>query len=172
VELPRLPVPLLVTAAILGALQLLVPRTAWGHGLNAIGANPVAARLSGAPVARSRLFVCALMGLLVAAGAVLSVLRLDSGAPVSVPALTTLDAITLDAITAAAVIGGRALGGGAGLMPRTLVGALLIGVLNNGHAILDVHHGSQPIVKGILIAAVIAAVVLLDRWTRGRETPA
>ena len=75
--------------------------------------------------------------------------------------------LEFDAI-AAAVIGGTRLGGGYGSIPRTLLGVLLIGVLNNGLAILNVDFNTQQVIKGVLVVAV----VLIDRWARGREVAA
>lgn len=64
---------------------------------------------------------------------------------------------------AAAVIGGTRLGGGHGSIPRTMLGVLLIGVLDNGLAGLNVDFNGQQVVKGALVI-----VVLIDGWARGR----
>lgn len=69
--------------------------------------------------------------------------------------------LEFDAI-AAVVIGGTALGGGTGSLLRSLIGVMLIGVLNNGLAILNVDFNAQQVIKGVLVIAV----VLLDRWAR------
>jgi ribose transport system permease protein len=147
-----IPVPLLLVAAVFLAVWVLMRRTAFGRELYAVGANPEAARLSGVAVGRSKLLVFGLMGLLVGLGAVLSAARLGSGAPGSSPSLT------LDAI-AAVIIGGASLFGGKASLVRTLLGALLIAVLNNGMVLLNINVDSQFIVKGV----IILVAVLLER---------
>ena len=69
--------------------------------------------------------------------------------------------LEFDAI-AAVVLGGTALGGGYGSILRTLVGVMLIGVMNNGLAILNVDFNTQQVIKGVLVIAI----VLVDRWAR------
>jgi ribose/xylose/arabinose/galactoside ABC-type transport system permease subunit len=145
-----LPVPLLVVAAAFMGVLLALGRTRWGRELFAVGANPEAARLSAVPVGRRKVQVFALMGLLVAVGAVLAASRLGTGAPDASPSLT------LDAI-AAVIIGGASLLGGRASVARTLLGALLIAVLNNGMVLLNVNVDAQYIVKGLII---LGAVVL------------
>lgn len=154
-----LPVPLvLVTICFLFVLVLSV-RSRWGHELRAVGANPRAAALSGVPVARRRVAVFVLMGGLTAVGALLAGARLASGAPGSAQTLT------LDAI-AAVVIGGASLFGGRAFVQRTLVGAALIAVLNNGLVLLNVNINAQCLVKGLII---LAAVVLERAAAGARE---
>ncbi|MBO6637841.1 MAG: ABC transporter permease [Roseitalea sp.] len=150
VSLLGVPVPLMIVVVAFAALVVMLGRTAFGRELFAIGANIEAARLSGIAVRRNKIAVFAVMGLLVGVGAVLSASRLGSGAPGSSPSLT------LDAI-AAVIIGGASLFGGRASMVRTLLGALLIAVLNNGMVLLNVNVDSQFIVKGLII---LLAVVL------------
>jgi ribose transport system permease protein len=127
-----------------------------GRQLFAVGANPAAARLSGVPVRWRKITVFAIMGLLVGLAAVLSAARLGSGAPASVPALT------LDAI-AAVIIGGASLFGGRASLVRTLMGAALIAVLNNGMVLLNVNIDAQYVVKGL----IILVAVVLERLASG-----
>ncbi len=152
-----LPVPLLIVGAVFGAGWFGLRRSVAGRELFAVGCNPEAARLSGIPVARRKIMVFALMGLLVGLGAVLAAARLGSGAPDASPILT------LDAI-AAVIIGGASLSGGWASLTRTLMGAALIAVLNNGMVMLNVNVDAQFIVKGL----IILFAVVLDRLAQGR----
>jgi ribose/xylose/arabinose/galactoside ABC-type transport system permease subunit len=151
-----LPVPLLLVAAAFAACLLFLDRTVPGRELYAVGANPAAARLSGVPVRRRKITVFAVMGALVGLAAVLSAARLGSGAPASVPALT------LDAI-AAVIIGGASLFGGRASLVRTLMGAALIAVLNNGMVLMNVNIDLQYALKG----AIILVAVVLERLAGG-----
>ena len=154
-----LPVPLWIVGLSLAALLVFLLRTVPGRELFAVGANPAAARLAGVPVRRRKIAVFAIMGLLVGMAAVLSAARLGSGAPASVPALT------LDAI-AAVIIGGASLFGGRASLVRTLMGAALIAVLNNGMVLMNVNIDAQYIVKGV----IILLAVVLERLAGGGRT--
>ena len=155
-QLLGLPVPLWLVALCFVAVLVFLNRTVPGRQLFAVGANPAAARLSGVPVRRRKITVFAIMGLLVGLAAVLSAARLGSGAPASVPALT------LDAI-AAVIIGGASLFGGRASLVRTLMGAALIAVLNNGMVLLNVNIDAQYVVKGL----IILVAVVLERLASG-----
>ena len=153
------PVPLLIVVAAAVACAVVLRLTAFGRELYAIGSNIEAARLSGVPVRCDKIAVFVIMGVLVGTGAVLSASRLGSGAPGSSPSLT------LDAI-AAVIIGGASLFGGSASLFRTILGALLIGVLNNGMVLLNIHADAQFIVKG----AIILLAVVLERVAAGARS--
>jgi ribose transport system permease protein len=153
------PVPLWLVAAAFAGVWLLLNRTVMGRELFAVGANPEAARLSGVAVGRRKVQVFLLMGLLVGLAAVLSASRLGSGMP-DARSILTLDAI------AAVIIGGASLYGGWASVTRTLVGALLIAVLNNGMVLMNVTPDAQYIVKGV----IILVAVVLDRLATGVRT--
>lgn len=153
------PIPLLIVAIAFLACLFTLNRTRFGRELFAIGANKEAARLSGVSVKQRKVAVFAIMGLLVGLGAVLSAARLGNGAPGSSPTLT------LDAI-AAVIIGGASLFGGWASVLRTLLGALLIAVLNNGMVLLNVNIDAQYIIKGV----IILFAVVLERLASGARS--
>jgi len=127
-------------------------KTVYGKGIYAIGGNPEAARLSGLPVKGLRTSVYGISGFFAAMAGIILTSRLDSAQPLAG------QGYELDAI-AAVVLGGTSLSGGRGFMVGTIVGAFIIGVLNNGLNLLEVSSFYQQIVKG----AVILLAVLLDR---------
>ncbi len=149
--------PVLAMLAVYAAAWLCLSRTAFGRHVYAVGGNPEAARLCGIRVQRVLLLVYALSGTLAGLAGVLMDARLATGSP-KVGALMELDAI------AAVVVGGTSLMGGRGSIWGTLVGALVIGVLNNGLNLMHVEYYSQKIVVGVVL--ILAA--FLDRFRRSR----
>ncbi|WP_049621309.1 ABC transporter permease subunit [Frateuria defendens] len=126
--------------------------TVFGRHVFALGGNEEAARLSGVRINLVKLGVYGLSGLLSAFAGVVLTSRLYSAQA------TAGSGYELDAI-AAVVLGGTSLAGGRGWLVGTLIGALLIGFLNNGLNLLGVSSFYQQVVKG----AVILVAVLLDR---------
>jgi len=137
-------------------LWWLLHRTRFGANVFAIGGNQDNAGMLGLPINRMKIWVFTLGGALMGLAGMILIARIGNARSDGAVGLE------FDAI-AAVVIGGTRLGGGYGTLVRTLVGVLLIGVLNNGLAILNVDFNTQQVVKGVLVIAV----VLLDRWTRG-----
>ena len=127
-------------------------RTVTGRYLYAVGGNIQAARLSGVPVKRVLLFAYAVSGLLAGLGGVIMSSQLKSGAP-------TYGQMYEMYVIAAVVVGGTSLTGGSGKMFGTLIGALIIAVIQNGMNLLNVESYTQKVVLGL----VILAAVLLDR---------
>jgi len=147
------PVPALVMLAVIAVGAFALGRTRFGRYVYAVGGNEEASRLSGVPVPLVKLSVYAISGACSGLAAVLLLGQLRSGGP---------DAGTfyeLNAI-AAAVIGGTSLLGGVGSAWGTLVGALLLGVLNNSLDLLGVQAFWQEIAKG----GIILLAVLFDVW--------
>jgi ribose transport system permease protein len=142
----------LLLLACLGAAVFVLSRTVYGKSVYAVGGNAEAARLSGLAVRTTQASVYAISGFFAALAGVVLTSRLDSAQPLAG------QSYELDAI-AAVVLGGTSLSGGRGFMIGTLVGALIIGVLNNGLNLLEVSSFYQQIVKG----AVILLAVLADR---------
>ncbi|MGI5216076.1 ABC transporter permease [Plantactinospora sp. CA-290183] len=137
-------------------------RTIWGRYIYAVGSNPESARLTGVPVKAVLLSVYALAGTLAALGGILLASRLGNGVP------TAGTGYELQAI-AACVIGGASLFGARGTALGALVGALIVGLLNNGGTLL----GIDPFWLQVAIGALILVAVGFDqlqgrRLTRGR----
>ena len=149
------PVPVLIAAATFVLGYLLLNRTSLGRYIYAIGNNPVAARYAGISVNAVITFVYVLAGLLSALAGMILVARLDSAQP------TAGMAFEFDAI-AAVVVGGTSFAGGQGGLGGTLIGVLIIAVLNNGLNLLNVSSFWQPVVSGV----VIALALLLHRAIR------
>jgi ribose transport system permease protein len=154
-----LPVPIWIMLGFLIATHVILRYTALGRAIYAIGGNEEAARLSGIPVRRVVLFTFAYSGLAAAIASMVLTGRLNSAQP-SAGVMFELDAI------AAVVVGGTSLFGGKGGVFGTLVGALIIGVINNGMNLLNVPSFYQQIVKG----GVILTALLIERLVSARRT--
>ena len=147
-----IPVPVVLMLVMFVVFWFLLTRTVFGRHVYATGGNPEAARLSGVNTDRVQILVYTVSGAMAALAGVILTSRLDSAQP------TAGAGYELDAITAV-VLGGTSLAGGRGWIFGTLVGALLIGVLNNGLNLMGVSAFYQLVVKG----SVILLAVLLDR---------
>ena len=151
-----IPIPVIILAVVAIGAHIMLNSTRFGRHIYAIGGNEQAALISGLNVGRIKIGVYTLAGLLSGlAGLVLSS-RIGSGQP------GLAVGIELDAI-AAAVIGGTSLSGGIGTIWGTIIGALIIGVLNNGLDLLNVSAYWQTIVKGSII---VIAVIIDERKNR------
>ena len=153
-----LPTPIWIMLAFLGVTYFLLRHTAIGRSVYAIGGNEEAARLSGIPVRRVKLLTYAYSGLAASLASIILTARVNSAQP-SAGVMFELDAI------AAVVVGGTSLFGGRGGVFGTLIGALIIGVINNGMNLLDVPSFYQQIIKG----GVILAALLIERLVAKRR---
>jgi putative xylitol transport system permease protein len=149
------PIPVVVAAVVVGGTAILLGRTVFGRRLYALGGNEEAARLAGVRVGRAKILIYTLMGALAALGGILLAARLGAGDP-KAGQLFELTAI------AAVVVGGTSLAGGRGGVWGTVLGALIIGVLDNGLVLMDVSAFWQMVVKGLVILGAVA----LDRGRR------
>jgi ribose/xylose/arabinose/galactoside ABC-type transport system permease subunit len=154
-DLGWIPVPVVIMGVVFVVGHLILTQTVLGRYVYAIGGNEEAARLSGVNVAAYKTLVYGISGLLAAVSAIILTARLNSAQP------TAGSGYELDAI-AAVVLGGTTLAGGEGSVGGTLLGAFIIGVINNGLNLLNVSAFYQQVVKG----AVILLAVLLDRRLR------
>jgi ribose transport system permease protein len=146
------PFPVVLMLAMFAIFWFLLTRTVFGRHVYATGGSAEAAKLSGVKTDRVQILVYAISGAMAALAGMILTSRLDSAQP------TAGAGYELDAITAV-VLGGTSLAGGRGWIFGTLVGALLIGVLNNGLNLMGVSAFYQQVAKG----SVILLAVLLDR---------
>ncbi|MEZ3501526.1 sugar ABC transporter permease [Pantoea sp. KPR_PJ] len=151
------PTPVLLLALLLLGGMFMATRTAFGRRIYAIGGNLDAARLSGINVARTKLAVFAINGVMVAIAGLILSSRLGAGSP-SAGNIAELDAI------AACVIGGTSLAGGVGSVAGAVMGAFIMASLDNGMSMMDVPTFWQYIVKG----AILLLAVWMDTATRRR----
>jgi ribose/xylose/arabinose/galactoside ABC-type transport system permease subunit len=154
-DIGGVPIPIILMLVTVAAGHVVLTRTAFGRHVYAVGGNEEAAWLSGINVARVKLAVYIISGTLAGLSSMVLAGRLASGDP------KTGIGMELDAI-AAVVVGGTSLFGGKGSVLGTLIGALIMGVLNNGLNLLDISSYWQPVVKG----AVILLAVLIDQITK------
>ena len=152
-----IPVPVLALVAVAVIAGVFLGRLRPGRHLYAVGGNEKAARAAGIHVERIKLLVYSVSGALAGVAGVLLAARLTAGQP------NAGVGYELDAI-AAVVIGGTSLAGGVGGAGGTLLGVLLMGMINNGLDLLDVSSYYQQIVKGV----IIIGAVWLDRRTHIR----
>ncbi len=146
------PMPVWLSAGIVILAGVMVKKTRLGRYIYAVGGNERAAVLSGLNVKKIKTTVYIIAGGLSAVGGIIVTSRLDSAQP------NAGMGYELDSI-AAVVIGGTSLSGGKGSVPGTVLGAMIIGVLNNGLVLLNVSPFWQQVIKGL----VILAAVILDK---------
>ncbi|EJK1881254.1 ribose ABC transporter permease [Salmonella enterica] len=145
------PTPVWIMAIVFIAAWYMLHHTRLGRYIYALGGNEAATRLSGISVSKVKIIVYSLCGLTASLAGIIEVARLSSAQP------TAGTGYELDAI-AAVVLGGTSLAGGKGRIVGTLIGALILGFLNNGLNLLGVSSYYQMIVK----AVVILLAVLVD----------
>ena len=143
-----IPMPIIVAGVAFLAGYILLTRTRMGMNIYALGNNPVAAHYTGIATANYTTFVYVLAGALAALAGMILVARLDSAQP------TAGISYEFDAI-AAVVVGGTSFAGGEGSLVGTLLGVLVISVLNNGINLLNVSSFYQPVVTGVVIALAL-----------------
>ena len=156
-DLLRIPNAVVLMVGLYALAHLMMTRMVIGRYIYAVGGNAEAARLSGVPVRRVLLLVYMLCGALAGLGGVVMASQLKSGAP-------TYGQMYELYVIAAVVVGGTSLAGGQGKILGTLIGALIIAVIQNGMNLLGVGGYTQKIVLGL----VILGSVLLDRLKRRR----
>jgi ribose/xylose/arabinose/galactoside ABC-type transport system permease subunit len=152
-----IPVAVLVAAICALGGWFLLDYTRLGRAIFAMGGNLEAAKVSGINVARQRIAIYAIAGLLAAVASLVMMGRIQSANA------QMGEGLNLDSI-AAVVIGGTNLFGGEGTVGGTVIGALIMGVIANGMDLLNISAFWQPVMLGTLIVVV----VLLDQLRRRR----
>ncbi len=147
-----IPIPIYITLIVFGLVYYVLRQTRFGRYVYALGGNEEATALSGINTKRIKAYVYGISGLLSAVAGIIITARLSSAQS------QAGSGYELDAI-AAVVLGGTSLSGGTGGILGTVIGALIIGILNNGLNLMNVSSYYQLLAKGL----VILIAVLLDR---------
>jgi ribose transport system permease protein len=153
-----IPVPIIIMGVVVVFMQFLLTRTAFGTHVYSVGGNEEASRLSGIKVRKVKFLVYVMGGMLTALAGMVLMGRLSSAQP------NTGEGFELDAI-AAVILGGTSLMGGRGAIWGTLVGAFIIGILNNGFNLMAVDAHFQLVAKGV----IILLAVILDRYLKSKK---
>jgi len=146
------PMPVWIIIAVIVIFSLILARTRFGRHVYATGDNAEAARLSGINVHRVKILAFVISGALSSVAGFILAARLGAAQP------TAGSGLELAAI-AAVIIGGTSLAGGRGALIGTFIGAILLGVIDNGLNLLNISPFLQGVVKGL----VILFAVFLDR---------
>ena len=144
-----IPVVLMVLGVIAALYTFITSKTVIGRHIYAMGGNANAARLSGVNTDRLMFFSYVNMGLLAGIAGMVFAARLDSATPMAG------DGFELDAI-GACYIGGASAYGGIGTVSGTVIGALIMGILNNGMNLLGMDSNVQKLVKGLVLLLAVA----------------
>jgi D-xylose transport system permease protein len=143
-----IPIPVMILLGLLAVFTYVSTQTVFGRHIYAVGGNMEATRLSGVNVARVKLVVFALMGLMCAFAGIITVARTGSGSP-SAGTGGELDAIS------ACFIGGTSMRGGSGTVYGALIGALVMASLDSGMQLMDVDNSWQMIIKGVILVLAV-----------------
>jgi ribose transport system permease protein len=151
-----IPIPFIVVIAMAIVFHILLTRTKYGTYVFAVGGNENAARYSGIKVDRIRILTYMLVGLCTGIASTMEMSRM-----VAVAAATSGSQYEFEAITAV-IVGGTSLAGGRGRLVGTIVGFIILGIVNNMMIMLNI----SPYLSGALKGAVILFAVLLQRRER------
>jgi len=145
----NIPMPVIILVVIVAIFWLVLRYTTFGRSMYAIGSNPVAARLVGIRSKRLIFIAFLLSGLCVSLGGLINSSQLSSASP------NTALGMELSVITAI-VLGGTSLTGGRGTILGTVIGLLVISVLNNGMILMNIDPFYQDIARGVLLILAVA----------------
>ncbi len=144
-----IPMPVVIAALVFLAMHFFLQNTVYGQHIYAIGGNEESARVTGVDVGRVKVTAYVIAGLCAALTGIVITARLGTAQPAAAGMDFFLTAVT------AAVLGGVSLSGGEGNMTGIAIGALFLGILNNGLTLLHVSSYSQWTITGILLIASI-----------------
>lgn len=150
-----IPMPVVIMALMWVPALVFLRQTIYGRSLYAVGANPQAARLSGVRKEQTLILAYTISGLMAGVAGLVYVARLNASE-------ASLGTNMLLPTVAAVVIGGTSLFGGQGGIVGTLIGALIMTIVQNGMNLL----GIQSEWQGVVLGALIIVAVLLDQWVR------
>ncbi len=154
-----IPLVLVLIASLIAIYTFITQKTILGRHIYALGGNEKAARLSGIKIKRVKFMVFVNMGILAALAGLVVAGRLNAATP---KAGTNFE---LDAI-AACFIGGASASGGIGKIMGAIIGALFMGILNNGMSIMSVGIDWQQAIKGLVLLAAVA----FDVYTKSKSS--
>ena len=154
----QIPVPILIVLAAIVTASIILYYMKFGRRMYAIGGNINAAKFSGIKVKSITIRVYVISAMLAALAGIILASRMYSGQP------TAGNAYESDAI-AAAVLGGTSFMGGIGTVGGTIIGAMVIGFLNNGLNLLHVSSYAQMVIKGIVIITAVG----IDLLKKGKQ---
>lgn len=143
-----LPMPVLYMIILIAVFVIVLNKTKFGTYIYAIGGNRESARLSGVPIKKVEIAVFTICGFLSAFAGLVLCSRMYSGQP------SVAEGYELDAI-AACVLGGVSMSGGKGRISGTILGAMVIGIINNGLNLMSVSSFWQLVVKGVIILIAV-----------------
>lgn len=143
-----IPFPVILFLLVFAAYYLILNKTTMGRKIYAVGSNDKCANLAGISISKVKLAVYSISGLMAAVSGMVLLSRLNSAQP------TLGSGYELDAIASVA-LGGTSMNGGRGKITGTLIGILIIAVLNNGLNILGISSYYQDVVKGLVILIAV-----------------
>ena len=154
IQIAGIPLPVVILIVAIIAFAVFMRYTDFGRNIYAVGGNPVAARLAGLNVNRYLFGIYTLVGVIGGLAGIILTAKQGAGVPESGASDLALQSIT------AVVLGGAALTGGVGTIFGTVLGVIILGVLQNGLLLLNVSALYQPVPQGLLL--IVA--VLIQQW--------
>jgi ribose transport system permease protein len=162
-KLINIPMPILIAGIVVLLTWLLMNRTTFGRRVFALGANAEAARMSGINTTNVLIMVYVIAGIIAAFAGMVHVARINA-------AETNLGATLLMPAIAAVVIGGTSMFGGEGGVGGTVIGALIMTIVQNALTLLGVPSNWQQFILGVIIVVAVLADQSLRRLTANRST--
>ncbi|MFV0407110.1 MAG: ABC transporter permease [Propioniciclava sp.] len=153
-----IPMPVILLLGFMAVVFVLLRFTVFGRNVYAIGANPVAARLVGIPSRRTIFIAFVASGVAMATAGMILTSQLGAAVPNAALGMELM-------VVTAIVLGGASLSGGRGSVSGTLLGLIIIGVLNNGLILMNVSSYWQQVANGVLLVAAVSFDRLRERFS-------